>query len=313
MISVVVCVYNEQDNVEPVMQQIETALAGLSYEVLFVDDGSRDQTLKRLRQLTSPELRIIQLQRNYGQSAALAAGIEQARGEFIATMDGDGQNDPADIPALVELAQQRGVDLVAGIRQKRQDGLLLRKVPSRMANWLIRRVSGVQHPDFGCTLKVFRRELAQSLGIYGEMHRFIPVLADLEGARMLSVPVRHHARVSGQSKYGINRTLRVMSDLLLVWFLRRYHTRPMQLFGGWGIVSLLVGCLTEGVLLVEKLAGYDVGGRPLLIAGAVLILAGLQLISLGLIAEMQLRTYYESQDRKPYKIRHEYRSAAQRV
>lgn len=312
-ISVVVCVYNEEENVQPLMKRIDEALHGWHYEVVFVDDGSTDATLRRLRQFRSPNLRIIQLKRNYGQSAALAAGIEAAKGKYIATMDGDGQNDPADIPLMVSVARDEGIDLVAGIRQKRQDGWLLRKLPSKIANRLIRRVSGVNHPDFGCTLKVFERDLAKSLGIYGEMHRFIPILANLEGASIRSVPVRHHARMAGKSKYGINRTLRVMSDLLLVWFLRHYHTRPMQLFGGWGILSLLLGGGIESFLLVQKLAGIAIGGKPLVIAGAILILAGLQLISLGLLAEMQLRTYYESQNRKPYAVRKEYAPAAELV
>jgi glycosyltransferase involved in cell wall biosynthesis len=302
-LSVVVCVYNEQDNIRPLIDQLDRALDGLDYEVIFVDDGSRDQTLPELKKIGHPRLRIVEFRRNYGQSAALAAGIEYARGEWIVTMDGDLQNDPADIVRMLDLAKEKNLDLLAGIRQKRQDGMLLRKFPSKLANWLIRQASGVHLHDYGCTLKVFRADLAKSLGIYGELHRFIPVLADLEGARMDETPVRHHARQHGASKYGINRTIRVLSDLLLILYLKRFRHKPMHLFGGWGVLSLGVGSLILLYLLAEKLAGHEIGGRPLLIFGTVLFMAGLQLVALGILSEMQVRTYYESQDKKPYKVR----------
>jgi glycosyltransferase involved in cell wall biosynthesis len=302
-LSVVVCVYNEQDNIRPLIDQLDRALDGLDYEVIFVDDGSRDQTLPELKKIGHPRLRIVEFRRNYGQSAALAAGIEYARGEWIVTMDGDLQNDPADIVRMLDLAKEKNLDLLAGIRQKRQDGMLLRKFPSKLANWLIRQASGVHLHDYGCTLKVFRADLAKSLGIYGELHRFIPVLADLEGARMDETPVRHHARQHGASKYGINRTIRVLSDLLLILYLKRFRHKPMHLFGGWGVLSLGVGSLILLYLLGEKLAGHEIGGRPLLIFGTVLFMAGLQLVALGILSEMQVRTYYESQDKKPYKVR----------
>ncbi len=311
-LSVVVCVYNEQDNIRPMLEQIETALGQMDYEILYVDDGSTDQTLAELKRSAHPRLRILEFRRNYGQSAALAAGIAAAQGEWIVTLDGDLQNDPSDILRMLDIAERDGLDMLAGVRQKRQDGALLRKIPSRIANWLIRRASGVYLHDYGCTLKVFRADLAKSLGLYGELHRFIPVLADLEGARMSETPVRHHARQHGKSKYGINRTIRVLSDLLLILFLKRFRHKPMQLFGGWGVLSLLVGGLILGYLLVEKIMGHDIWGRPLLMVGGGLFMAGLQLIALGILAELQVRTYYESQEKKPYKIRriHEPESAS---
>ncbi len=302
-VSVIVCVYNEEQNIAPLVSQIESALAALDYEIVYVDDGSRDGTLAELKKIGNPRLRIVEFRRNYGQSAALAAGIEYAEGEWLVTMDGDLQNDPLDIPAMLEKAEREHLDLLAGIRQKRQDGMLLRKFPSRIANWLIRRVSGVHLHDYGCTLKVFRADLAKSLGIYGELHRFIPVLADLEGARMDEVPVRHHSRQHGQSKYGINRTIRVLSDLQLILFLKKFRHKPMHLFGGWGVLSLGIGSLILFWLLIQKILGHEIGGRPLLTLGFILLMAGLQLIALGILSEMMVRTYYESQDKKPYKVR----------
>lgn len=309
-VSVIVCVYNEEKNIAPLVGQIENALSELDYEIVYVDDGSRDGTLAELKKIRNPRLRIVEFRRNYGQSAALAAGIEYADGEWLVTMDGDLQNDPADIPAMLEQAERERLDLLAGIRQKRQDGMFLRKIPSRIANWLIRRVSGVHLHDYGCTLKVFRADLAKSLGIYGELHRFIPVLADLEGARMNEVPVRHHARQHGASKYGINRTIRVLSDLQLILFLKRFRHKPMHLFGGWGVLSLGIGSLILFWLLIQKILGHEIGGRPLLTLGFILFMAGLQLIALGILSEMMVRTYYESQDKKPYKVRkvHEQKS-----
>ncbi len=302
-LSVVVCVYNEAENIQPMVAQLEAALAGIDHEIVYVDDGSKDGTLSKLKQLDNPRLRIVEFRRNYGQSAALAAGIEYAKGEWIVTLDGDLQNDPADIPRMLQEARDRDLDLLAGIRQKRQDGVFLRKIPSKLANWLIRSASGVHFHDYGCTLKVFRADLAKSLGIYGELHRFIPVLADLEGAKMDETPVRHHARQHGKSKYGINRTIRVLSDLLLILYLKRFRHKPMHLFGGWGVLSLSVGAIILFYLLIVKLTGHEIGGRPLLMLGTVFFMAGLQLIALGILSEMQVRTHYEAQGRKPYRVR----------
>jgi len=308
LLSVVICVYNEAGNILPMIEQVDLALAGYDYEIIYVNDGSTDQTLAELRAVRNERLVVIDLQKNYGQSLALAAGIEVAQGEYIVTMDGDLQNDPADIPAMLRLAQEGDYDLIAGNRANRQDGMVLRKVPSWIANALIRRVSGVRLKDYGCALKVMRAELAKSLGLYGELHRFILILAKLEGARMAQVDVRHHPRRIGQSKYGLGRTLKVVSDLILMLFLKKYLRKPMHLFGNWGIVSLLAGLAINGYLLILKLLGNEIGGRPLLILGVMLVIAGLQLITFGLMTELQMRTYYESQEKKPYKIRRVYRA-----
>jgi glycosyltransferase involved in cell wall biosynthesis len=306
LLSVVVCVYNEQDNIKPMIEQIERALDGMDYELVYVDDGSKDQTLPILKSINNPRLRVIEFRRNYGQSAALAAGIEYAQGQWIATMDGDLQNDPVDVPRMLKIAQERDLDMLAGVRQKRQDGMFLRKIPSKIANAMIRRASGVYLHDYGCTLKIFRADLAKSLGLYGELHRFIPVLADLEGARMDETPVNHHARQFGSSKYGINRTIKVLSDLMLILYLKRFRHKPMHLFGGWGVLSLAVGVLILLYLLVEKILGNDIADRPLLMLGLILFMAGLQLVALGILSEMHMRTYYESQDKKPYRVRRVY-------
>jgi glycosyltransferase involved in cell wall biosynthesis len=305
-ISIVVCIFNEEDNIQPLIDKIDRHLEGLRYEMIFVDDGSTDKSLQNLKECKNPRLRIIEFRRNYGQSAALAAGIEYAQGEWIVTMDGDLQNDPEDIPRMLKIASENNLDLLAGIRQKRQDGMFLRKVPSKIANWIIRNASDVHLHDYGCTLKVMKSDLAKNLGIYGELHRFIPVLADLEGARMDETPVTHHARSSGKSKYGINRTMRVLSDLLLILYLKRFRNKPMHLFGGWGVLLTIIGLIIMGYLFLEKLAGHDIWGRPILILGTILIMAGLQLVVLGILSEMQVRTYYESQGKKTYRIRSVY-------
>jgi len=233
----------------------------------------------------------------------LVAGIEYAEGQWIVTMDGDLQNDPVDIVRMLNIAKEKNLDLLGGIRQKRQDGMILRKIPSKIANWMIRQASGVHLHDYGCTLKIMKADLAKSLGIYGELHRFIPILADLEGARMDETPVLHHARSFGKSKYGIGRTMRVLSDLSLILYLKRFRHKPMYLFGGWGILFFMTGGLILFYLFIEKLLGHDIWGRPLLILGLLLILAGMQLVALGILSEMQVRTYYESQGKKPYRVR----------
>lgn len=307
-LSIVICVYNEEGNIFPMIEQVERALMGYDFEIVYVNDGSSDRTLAELKSVHNDRLVVVDLQTNYGQSLALAAGIDVARGEYIITMDGDLQNDPADIPMMLRVAQEGDYDLVAGIRAKRQDGALLRKLPSRIANWIIRQTSGVHLKDYGCALKVFQADLAKSLGLYGELHRFIPVLARLEGARMTQVDVQHHPRRIGQSKYGLGRTLKVVSDLILMLFMKKYLRKPMHLFGNWGLMALAAGLLINGYLLIQKLLGHDIWGRPLLILGTILVLAGIQLITFGIMTELQMRTYYESQDKKPYKIRRIYKS-----
>lgn len=290
------------------IDQVERALIGYDFEIVYVNDGSSDRTLAELKSVHNDRLVVVDLQTNYGQSLALAAGIDVAKGQYIITMDGDLQNDPADIPMMLQIAEEGDYDLVAGIRANRQDGALLRKLPSRIANWIIRQSSGVHLKDYGCALKVFQADLAKSLGLYGELHRFIPVLARLEGARMTQVDVKHHPRRIGQSKYGLGRTLKVVSDLILMLFMKKYLRKPMHLFGNWGLISLALGLAVNGYLLALKLLGHDIWGRPLLILGTILVLAGIQLITFGIMTELQMRTYYESQDKKPYKIRRIYKS-----
>lgn len=305
-ISVVVCVYNEAENIAPMVEQIRAALSAYRYEIIYVDDGSTDDTLKNLQALAANDLVILEFRKNYGQSHALAAGINEAQGKYIVTMDGDLQNDPSDIPMMLDLLESGNWDLVAGIRQKRKDNLL-RTFPSKIANMIIRRSSGVAMKDYGCTLKIFRQEIAKDLGLYGELHRFIPVLAHLEGARITQVDVKHHARQFGESKYGMGRTIRVMSDLLLMVFLKKYLQRPMHLFGNTGIVLLIIGVAINLYMLWLKFQGQDIWGKPLLLLGILLLLAGIQLITFGIFVELQMRTYYESQGKVPYRIRKRYR------
>lgn len=304
-ISVVVTVYNEEENIRPLVQQITDALhLKFNYEIIYVDDGSTDNTVKELQRLAHPFLRIIEFRKNYGQSLALMAGIDYARGEYIATMDGDLQNDPSDIPAMLKIAEAGDWDMVAGNRKRRQDGMFLRKIPSKIANYIIRKTSGVTLKDYGCALRVFRSELAKDLGLYGELHRFIPVLVHLEGGRVVQIDVKHHARQFGVSKYGLNRTFKVISDLLLMLFFKKYLQKPMHLFGNGGMLLFAIGALINVYLGVLKLMGQDIWGKPLLMLGVMLVLAGIQLITIGIVLEMQMRTYYESQEKRPYKVRH---------
>ncbi len=302
-LSVVITILNELDNIRPLLAQVHAALEGYDYEVVYVDDGSTDGSVRLLKSLEDPHLVVVELRKNYGQSLALMAGIDVARGQYIATLDGDLQNDPADIPAMLRLVEREDWDLVVGERVDRQDGAVLRRGPSRAANWLIRQLSGVHLRDYGCALKVFRAEIAKDLGIYGELHRFISVLASLEGARITQVPVRHHARQFGKSKYGLGRTFKVVSDLILMLFLKKYLQKPMHLFAQAGLLLFTVGALINVYLLGLKLMGQDIWGKPILILGALLVLAGIQLVTVGIIVEVLMRTYYESQNKRPYKVR----------
>lgn len=302
-LSVVVTILNELENIRPLIDRINGALTGLDYEIIYVDDGSTDGSVATLLGVDDPRLVVVELRKNYGQSLALMAGIDAARGSYIATMDGDLQNDPADIPAMLALVEGDRWDLVVGERVNRQDGAVLRKVPSRIANWIIRHLSGVHLRDYGCALKVFRAEIAKDLGIYGELHRFISVLASLEGARITQLPVRHHARKFGRSKYGLGRTFKVVSDLLLMLFLKKYLAKPMHLFAQAGLLLFTAGVIINLYLLGLKIAGQDIWGKPIIILGALLILAGIQLVTVGIIVEVLMRTYYESQNKRPYKVR----------
>ncbi len=306
-LSLVVPLYNEAESLPRLVDAVVAALdpLGQSYELICVDDGSTDDTPELLRQLAAqvPILRGVLLRRNYGQTAAIAAGFHQARGQVIVTLDGDLQNDPADIPRLLDQLNQ-GYDLVSGWRQKRQDHQLTRLLPSKIANWLIGRVTGVKLHDYGCSLKAYRAELVHDLNLYGELHRFLPALAFIEGARIVELPVNHYARQFGKSKYGLGRTFRVLMDLLTIYFMKRFLTRPMHVFGSLGLGSILVAIsLSLHLAWVKFIGQQEIGSRPLLFLGIVLFLSGIQLLCFGLLAEMQMRTYHESQQRPIYRIR----------
>jgi len=303
-LSVVICLYNEEENVEPLIKSIDDAIKGIDFEVIMVNDGSTDNTEKEITVHSRPWLKLISFRKNYGQSAALAAGIDYAKGEYIATMDGDLQNDPTDIPMMLSKIESDKWDLLAGYRENRKDNFIIRKLPSLLANFLIRGTTRVKIKDYGCTLKIFRSNAAKDLSLYGELHRFIPVLASLEGATNIGqVSVKHHHRLHGKSKYGMGRTLKVMSDLLLMLFFRKYMVRPMHLFGSAGIIITLAGVVINLYLLVLKIMGHDIWGKPLLMLGVMLLLTGIQLITIGLITEVLMRTYFESQGKKPYNIK----------
>ncbi len=305
-VSVVVCVYNEVGNSQPLIEQIDVALRSVNYEIIYVNDGSTDRTLPELLSISHERLTILDLQKNYGQSAALAAGISAARGTFIATMDGDQQNDPLDIIPMLRMAEEQDVDVVVGYRENRQDNAWLRRWPSQLANTLIRRTIGLNIRDNGCAIKVFRAEVAKRIGLYGELHRFISILAHLDGARIAQMPVRHHPRRIGQSKYGLGRTGRVLSDLLFLLFVKRYLHRPMHLFGGMGIFVLLSGFF----LTIRFLWATDPGvnGIDRVAMGMIWLFAGLHFLAFGLVLELQMRTYYESQRKKNYIVRRTYRA-----
>lgn len=303
-LSVVIPVMNEESNMPPLIQQLHQSLEGLDYEVIFVDDGSSDQTFETIREYSPSErFHVIQLRTNYGQSTAMSAGIDRADGAYIATMDGDLQNDPEDIPRLLQVLEDEPVDMIAGNRKNRKDGFIMRKLPSKLANSLIRRFTGVKITDYGCTLKVIDGNIAKNLGLYGEMHRFIPVLAKQEGARIKEMDVQHHPRQYGYTKYGLNRTFKVLSDLLLVMFFQKYLNKPMQLFGLAGIVVFGIGVLLNLYLLGLKIAGTDLWGKPLLILAMMCTIGGIQLVTIGILVEVLMRTYYESQNKKTYQVR----------
>ncbi|SOD91839.1 glycosyltransferase family 2 protein [Spirosoma fluviale] len=303
-VSVVVCVYNESGNNQPLLQQLDRALQSLDYELIYVNDGSTDATLAELLAVRNERLTILDLQKNYGQSAALSAGIDAAKGTFIVTMDGDQQNDPLDIIPMLRIAEEQDVDLVMGRRHNRQDNSWLRVWPSRLANGLIRRVLDLPIDDNGCALKVFRADFVKRIGLYGELHRFIAALAHLDGARIVQVPVRHHPRRIGQSKYGLGRTGRVLSDLFLLLFFKRYLNKPMHLFGGLGML-LLVGGLFLSIRFLWT-ADTDITSLDRLAIGGIWLLAGLQFLTFGISLDLQMRTYYESQGKKNYIVRRTY-------
>lgn len=302
-LSVVITVMNEEDNIAPMVEAVHNALQQMDYELIFVDDGSTDATVRRIGEKVNERIMLVELRKNYGQSTAMTAGIDHTTGRYVALLDGDLQNDPTDIPAMLELLKREDWDVVAGNRKNRKDGMFLRKIPSKIANYLIRRWTKVYIKDYGCTLKLFKKEIADELGLYGELHRFIPVLAAMQGARITQVDVKHHARLHGTSKYGLGRTFRVMSDLVTMVFFRRYIQKPMHLFGTIGFMSLFAGILINAYLLILKIMGQDIWGKPLLILGLIFLLGGIQLITIGILAEINVRTYFESSDKKTYQVR----------
>jgi len=306
-VSVVIPVHDEVESLPLLLEAIASTLSTsqLSYEIICVDDGSTDgsaEFLKKEAQIRN-DLKAVILRRNYGQTAAMSAGFNYALGKAIVTLDADLQNDPVDIPMLLAKLNE-GYDLVSGWRQKRQDGAVNRLLPSKIANWLIRRTTSVNIHDYGCSLKAYRAELVADMHLYGELHRFLPALAYIEGARITEMPVRHHARRFGRSKYGLSRTFRVLMDLLTILFMKKFLTRPMHVFGLLGLISMASGGLIGIYLTFVKLAfGQMIGNRPLLILAVLLLVTGVQLFCFGLLAELLMRTYHESQGRPIYRVR----------
>lgn len=306
-VSFVVPIYNEKENIEALCGAISGAMGPTShpYEIILVNDGSNDGTWKEIERIAETQKTLvgIDLITNYGQSSALSAGIDQAIGELIVLMDGDMQNDPADVPMMIRILKERDCDVVSGERVQRKDSAVSRRVPSRIANFFIRMITGVKLRDYGCALRVFRSDIARNLGLYGELHRFIPVLAVLQGAEMVQVPVNHHRRKYGRSKYGMGRMFRVISDLLLIVFFQRYQNRPIHFFGTLGIITFGAGAVIDIYFLVLKILGNDIWGKPLLLLGFMLTIGGIQIITIGIISEILMRTYYESQRKKPYRVK----------
>ncbi len=306
-VSVVVPLYNERENVEELGSRILSVMRqkGFSFELILVDDGSSDGTDELLRRLAAaePEIKAIIFRRNFGQSAAMTAGFQHARGDIVVTLDGDLQNDPDDIPRIVEKLRE-GYDVVCGWRRDRKDPFISRKLPSKIANWLIGWATGVQMHDYGCSLKAYRKEIVEDMILYGELHRFIPVLANLKGARFAEIVVKHHPRIRGKSKYGIGRTFRVILDLMLMIFFQKFATRPLQFFGLSGGLLFLSGFFIELYLTMQKLLFHEhIGNRPLLLLGMLLMITGVILLGIGLLAELVIRTYYESSGKRIYAVR----------
>ncbi len=301
-VSIVIPLYNEDENVMPLHERLKETMDSLSdidYEVIYIDDGSTDRTLQLLEKVQAEDKHtfILSLRRNFGQTAAFAAGFDFARGDVIVTMDGDLQNDPGDIPGLLDTIKD--CDLVSGWRKKRKDPFFRRRLPSMIANWIISKVTGVKLHDYGCSLKAYRRDVIKNINLYGEMHRFIPAVASWYGIRIGERETTHHPRIRGKSKYGLSRTVKVVLDLITVKFLQSFSTKPIQFFGPIGLLSVLLGTLISAYLAFRKLMfAEEIGGRPLLLLGVLLIIVGIQLIGMGLISEILVRVYHESQ-RKP--------------
>jgi len=305
-ISIVIPLYNEEENVRELHSRLKPVMdsIGDEYEIIYIDDGSTDKTLSLLQEIQAADNTaiILSLRRNFGQTAAFAAGFDYSRGDIIVTMDGDLQNDPNDIPKLLELMKEN--DLVSGWRKKRKDPFFSRRLPSILANSLISKVTGVNLHDYGCSLKAYRRDVIKNLKLYGEMHRFIPAVASWYGVRIAEVETTHHPRLRGKSKYGISRTMKVVLDLITVKFLQSFSTKPLQFFGPIGLLSGALGFFISLYLSIDKiLSGKDIGGRPLLLLGALLIIVGIQFIGMGLLGEMMVRVYHETQKKPIYVIK----------
>jgi glycosyltransferase involved in cell wall biosynthesis len=308
MLSIVIPIHNEEPSILPLYDRLTTVLEQVQrpYEILFVDDASSDRSFELLANLveTDGHLKVIRLRRNFGQTAALSAGFHEAKGDVVIAMDGDLQHAPEDIPALLEKIDQ-GYDIASGWRKKRVDNAIMRKIPSRIANWLMAKASGIELHDFGTTFKAYRAEVLKDVNLYGELHRFIPALASIYGARVVEVPIRNVPRAAGDSHYGISRTFRVMFDILTIKFMLKYFTRPMHFFGALGLCGTGLGGLTMFYLLIKKIMGYDiiVEHGPLMLAGGMMLIGGIMMFCTGLIGEMMMRTYFESQDRRIYAVR----------
>ena len=304
-ISLIIPVYNEEGNIVSLIRSVDVAFHGqeFDYEMLVVDDGSTDRTVEIVAKINHPKLKLIQFKRNFGQCPAIKAGIDFATGDYIATIDGDLQNDPADLVAMFHILQNEKYDIVTGIRAKRQDDFFLRKFPSKLANSFIRFITGTEIMDNGCAIKLFRAEAIKDIPLYGELHRFITVLAIFEGAKVKQINVNHRARTNGQSKYGLSRTAKVIIDLLLLQFYRKYSQKPMYFFGKPGLLLTSSGVVILFYLLILKILGQDIWGKPLIFLGVLFLLSGMQIIVSGIILDYVMRTYFESQNKKPYTVK----------
>lgn len=308
-ISIVIPIYNEEENINILYEKIKKVLCnfGYDYEIIFVDDGSKDNSLKLLKEIQKNDenVVVISLRKNFGQTSAFAAGFDYATGDIIVTMDGDLQNDPEDIPKLIEAIKE--YDIVSGWRKDRKDPFLSRKLPSMLANWLISKVTGIKLHDYGCSLKAYRSDVLKNINLYGEMHRFIPAVASQYGVKITEVITKHHPRIYGKSKYGISRTFKVILDLIMIKFFQSFFTRPLRAFGPIGLVSLILGFLISLKLTFEKFFYHkDIGSRPLLILGVLLIIVGVQMLAMGILGEYLVRIYFESQKKPIYFIREIY-------
>lgn len=301
-LSVIIPVYNEEESIKPLFNSIKKHLSSYNYEIIFVDDFSTDNTRQNILGLDAHNVVLIEMRKNFGQSLALSAGFDYASGEYVVTMDGDLQNDPSDIPKMLNILKDEDWDIVTGIRKKRKDSIL-KTLPSKIANFIVRYTTKLDLKDQGCALKVFRKEIIKELNLYGEMHRFINVQAYLNGAKIKQIPVNHHPRKYGKSKYGLGRTFKVINDLLLLLFQRKYFNKPIHLFGSIGIFFFLIGFIINIYLLILKILGEDIWGRPIIIVGVMLLLLGIQFFTIGIFSDLLMKTYFESQDKKPYTLR----------